>query len=112
MLHLLYILAFTIVAFFAISNLIRSLITLSVDSRRSYSGSRSNQDYSRKVETNGFSTISHPELLDNQGKRINEPLLVMRSVSVEDARQKLDAIYNSSPNASNNSNKSETEEDT
>ena len=48
----------------------------------------------------------HPELLDERGRPINEPLLVMRSVSVEDARQQLDAIYNSSPNP-----KKETEEE-
>jgi hypothetical protein len=42
---------------------------------------------------------SHPELLDDAGQPINEPLLVIRSVTVEDARQQLDAIYNSSPGA-------------
>jgi len=51
MLHLLYILAFTVIAFLTINNLIRSLI------------------------------------------------LVIRSLTVEDARQQLDAIYNSSPSA-------------
>jgi len=35
--------------------------------------------------------------LDNAGKIIREPLLVMRSINVEDARQQLDAIYESSP---------------
>jgi hypothetical protein len=40
---------------------------------------------------------SHPELLDEAGQPINEPLLVIRSLTVEDARQQLDAIYNSSP---------------
>jgi hypothetical protein len=28
---------------------------------------------------------------------INEPLLVMRSMTVEDAREQLDALYRSSP---------------
>ncbi|MGK7933048.1 MAG: DUF2973 domain-containing protein, partial [Microcystaceae cyanobacterium] len=46
------------------------------------------------------------ELLDERGQPINEPLLVMRSVSVEDARQQLDALYNASP-----SSKKETEEE-
>jgi hypothetical protein len=41
--------------------------------------------------------VPHPELLDDTGKPINEPLLVMRSMTVEDAREKLDAIYKSSP---------------
>jgi len=39
----------------------------------------------------------HPELLDSAGKFIKEPLLVMRSINVEDARQQLDALYESSP---------------
>ena len=101
MLHIIYILAFTIIAMIAITNLIRSLVTLSVDTQRMYPAngnlsqsapiSRRNSVSSRKV---------HPELLDEQGKVIEEPLLVMRSVSVEDARQQLDALYNSSPQKS------------
>jgi hypothetical protein len=39
----------------------------------------------------------HPEMLDENGRVINEPLLVMRSMTVEDARERLDAIYRSSP---------------
>ena len=42
---------------------------------------------------------SHPELLDEAGQPSNGPLLVIRSLTVEDARQQLDAIYNSSPSA-------------
>lgn len=89
MLHLVYILAFTIIAFLTISNLIRSLITVSMDSQRSYSGKKSN--------LYGGKGVPHPELLDEKGIPINEPLLVMRSVSVEDARQQLDALYKASP---------------
>jgi hypothetical protein len=100
MLHLIYILAFTIIAFIAISNLIRNLITLSMDSQRLYppnnQASASQQSISGRNNFRSSKTI-HPELLDEQGKPINEPLLIMRSVSVEDARQQLDAIYNSSP---------------
>ncbi|ELR98882.1 DUF2973 domain-containing protein [Gloeocapsa sp. PCC 73106] len=87
MLHLLYILAFTVIAFLAISNLIRSLINVSYASTRSYP----NQ------ETKQTNFVTHPELIDDRGRVIKEPLLVMRSVSVEDARQKLDALYNASP---------------
>ena len=47
----------------------------------------------------GYPMTSHPELLDESGQLINEPLLVIRSLTVEDARQQLDAIYNSSPSA-------------
>jgi hypothetical protein len=95
MLHLLYIFAFTIIAFLAISNLIRSLITLSTEAGRSYSPQR--RTYG---QGNGMSLSSrplHPELLDEAGKPVDEPLLVMRSVTVDDARQKLDELYNSSP---------------
>lgn len=95
MLHLLYILAFTIIAFLAISNLIRSLITVSMDSQRRYTNSVTNRR--RKANSYYTSQTLHPELLDKSGNPISEPLLVMRSVTVEDARQQLDALYNSSP---------------
>lgn len=96
MLHIVYILAFTVIAFIAISNLIRSLITVSTSDRRY--GARGNFPN----QTGGYRPISvpHPELLDESGNPVKEPLLVMRSVSVEDARQKLDAIYNASPSQS------------
>ena len=109
MLHLLYVLAFTLIAFVAVSNLIRSLITISTDSQRYY-GSKSNSSISQNSHPNDpvvsrFSPLTHPELLDDSGKPINEPLLVMRSVTVEDARKQLDAIYDASP-----SNKKEMED--
>ena len=89
MLHLLYMLAFTTIAFIAISNMIRSLITISTQPQRRYPN-RSKALASRSIP-------SHPELLDDRGNPIDEPLLVMRSVSVEDAREQLDALYNASP---------------
>ncbi len=95
MLHLLYIIAFTIIAFLAVSNLIRSLITVSLDSQRRYSGMGN-----ARTNPYGLSQTLHPELLDDSGQPINEPLLVMRSVTVEDARQQLDALYNASPSQS------------
>lgn len=94
MLHLIYILLFTVIALVAISNLIRSLITLSAETQKFYppqynSSNRSSQSRSQKTV--------HPELLDEQGQVIEEPLLVMRSVSVDDARSRLDALYDASP---------------
>ena len=93
MLHLIYILVFTAIALLAVSNLIRSLVTLSAETQKfyppKYNGSSSNQSRSPKKV--------HPELLDESGKVIEEPLLVMRSVSVDDARSRLDALYDSSP---------------
>lgn len=93
MLHLIYILVFTAIALLAVSNLIRSLITLSAETQKfyppRYNGSNGNQFRSEREV--------HPELLDEQGRVIEEPLLVMRSVSVDDARSRLDELYNASP---------------
>ncbi len=103
MLHLVYILAFTTIAFIAISNLIRSLITLSTESQRVYASDHPSSSLKNRsrLGNNGRSLREiHPELLDDQGKVINEPLLVMRSVSVEDAREQLDSIFNASPSKS------------
>lgn len=91
MLHLLYILAFTVLAFLAIGNLIRSMMLLGMESQRSY---RSN---AWSGAASSPRPIPHPELLDDTGNVINEPLLVMRSMTVEDARERLDALYDSSP---------------
>jgi hypothetical protein len=92
MLHLLYILAFTILAFIAVANLIRNLIMFSFDKERTYPSMR-NPYISSKQQF----VPPHPELLDNSGNLIKEPLLVMRSINVDDAREQLDALYESSP---------------
>jgi len=91
MLHLLYILAFTILAFIAVANLIRNLIMFSFDQERIYPHMSNPYASSRKQLT------PHPELLDNSGNLIREPLLVMRSINVDDAREQLDALYEASP---------------
>ncbi len=96
MLHLLYILAFTVLAFLAIANLIRSMLTLGLEAQRGYSGS----GWSAAGASPGRSrqrSVPHPEFLDDTGNVINEPLLVMRSMTVEDAREHLDALFDSSP---------------
>lgn len=96
MFHLLYILAFTVLAILAVGNLIRSLMGLSSDYRYNNwsagdrSGSRSN---SRRKP------VPHPEFLDEAGNVIDEPLLVMRSIGVEDARQQLESLYKNPPEA-------------
>lgn len=103
MLHLLYIFAFTLLAFLAVGNLIRNMMTLGVDSQRSYASrnivSRSGQSRS----------ASHPELLDPSGNMIDEPYLVMRSMTVEDAREQLDALYKSSPGSPNTAEQAQDE---
>lgn len=110
MLHLLYLIAFTAIAFLAIANLIRSLLSVSIDSQRLYPPARKSQAGWGNQQTNPYysqqeKTI-HPELLDERGNPVNEPLLVMRSLTVEDAREQLDALYNWSP-----SNSAETQEE-
>ena len=92
MLHLIYILVFTAIALLAVSNLIRSLVTLSVETQKFYPPQHTGSSRKRSR-----SETVHPELLDEQGKVIEEPLLVMRSVSVDDARSRLDALYDASP---------------
>jgi Protein of unknown function (DUF2973) len=84
MLQVIYLIAFTILAFLAIGNLIRSVVGFSMDAAKPRSGGyryRSN------------SMVPHPELLDDLGNVTNEPLLIMKSISIEDARARLDALY-------------------
>ena len=97
MLHILYILAFTVIAFLAISNLIKSLITLSTDSQRRPATMGNSSTGNRGKASFSSGSVPHPELLDSNGQPINEPLLVMRSVNVDEARQQLDSLYNDSP---------------
>lgn len=103
MLHLLYILVFTILAFVAVGNLIRNMMTLGMESQRSY-GNRGRfvpeGDPSDPLASSRRGRVSHPELLDEHGNVVNEPFLVMRSITVEDARERLDALYNASPGTS------------
>ncbi len=99
MLQLLYIIAFIILAVLAIGNLVRSLFTLGADSQRSYASRGVAESLSNGISSRSGAT-PHPEMLDERGRVINEPLLVMRSMTVEDAREQLDALYNSSPGSS------------
>jgi Protein of unknown function (DUF2973) len=96
MLHILYLIAFTILAFLAIGNLIRNLVQFSVDSQR----------YSAPTQAMQQRSVPHPELLDETGNFTNEPLLVMKSISVDDARARLDALYNDLPSYSADSEES------
>ena len=90
MLHFLYILAFTVLAFLAIGNLIRNLISLGSESQKPFSNNPSGGGVRSQSQNR---PAPHPELLDEQGNVINEPLLVMRSISIRDAREQLDALY-------------------
>ncbi len=89
MLQIIYLIAFTILAFLAIGNLIRSLIGFSMDA--SQPRTMANPHDRNYGFRNGV--VPHPELLDDLGNVTNEPLLIMKSISVEDARTRLDALY-------------------
>ena len=112
MLHLLYILAFTVLAILAVGNLIRSLLTLGIESTRSYPPRSGMSAMGRQNVYGGMPPLSrrpvpHPEFLDDTGNLINEPLLIMRSITVEDAREQLDALYNASPSTPSSENREE-----
>ncbi len=94
MLHLLYILAFTVLAVLAVGNLIRNLMLLGANTQqRSVAPANSG----RPPQT------LHPEMLGDDGQPVREPLLVMKSMTMEDARSRLDALYNASPGSSSSS---------
>jgi hypothetical protein len=96
MLQILYLIAFTILAFLAIGNLIRSLVGFSIDAQRP--GGLGERDPNRNYYNAG--NVPHPELLDSMGNITDEPLLVVKSIGVEAARARLDALYHNSPSNS------------
>ncbi len=104
MLQILYMLAFVVIAFLAVGNLMRSILTLGAEATRPVS------QRSRLSQRAAALRASHPELLDDEGQVIEEPLLVMKSMTVEDARERLDAIYRSSPGGESSSSNAEESE--
>jgi hypothetical protein len=104
MLQILYMLAFVVVAVLAVGNLMRSILTLGAEATRPI------ERRSRLTERAAALRASHPELLDDNGRVIDEPLLVMKSMTVEDARERLDAIYRSSPGGESSSSSAEESE--
>lgn len=99
MLHALYIVAFAVLSVLAVGNLFRNMMLLGADARRSPSKSSANGSSSGPRRR----SASHPEMLDEQGRVVEEPLLVMRSISLEDAREQLDALYEGSSRSSEES---------
>lgn len=97
MFHFLFMLAFGIIATVAIANLVRSFMMLSNETRV-YPNFQGNNP----ARTQRPRPTPHPEMIDELGQPINEPLLVMRSLDVEDARQRLDNLYNASPSGEAN----------
>lgn len=93
--HVVYIIAFAVLAIMAIANLVRNLILLGGNAR----SPQSPRSYGGQQNASGDRPMPHPELLDQDGQVIREPLLVMRSISVNDAREQLDALYNGNGSA-------------
>lgn len=91
-LHLLYLLAFTLLAFIAVGNLIRNILRLGRDAGRNPATMTDNP-----TPRSQFVGPIHPEMLDDRGQPIREPLLVMKSISLEDARDRLKSLYEASP---------------
>ncbi len=80
MLQLLYCIAFGAITFLALRNLLSNLLTL---------GKAEQQPRPRRAP--------HPELIDDQGNLTSEPLLVIRSTNLEEARSRLDQLFQESP---------------
>ena len=90
MFHALYILAFLVLTAIAVSNLVRNMMMLGADTRRQ-------PQRQGNSGTPAQGSVSHPEMLDDTGRVTKEPLLVMRSISLQDARQQLEALYDGKP---------------
>lgn len=96
MLHALYLIAFAVLSVLAVGNLIRNLMLLGSDARRGPRNTYGGNGTSGRSNN----SIPHPEMLDETGRVVDEPLLVMKSISLEDAREQLDALYDSSAGSS------------
>jgi len=95
-LHLLYVLVFTVLAVLAVSNLIRNMFTLGRDMQ----GKEPSPWSDNRPSTAPRGPVPHPELLDDSGKILDEPLMVMRAMPIDDVRSQLDALYDASPSGS------------
>ncbi len=89
MLQILYIVAFSVLAIFAIVNLIGNMIALAQNEARpraSWAADRSDR----------VPMVIHPEMFDEAGNITTEPLLAVRSLDLDEARARLDDLYESS----------------
>jgi hypothetical protein len=102
MLQALYLIAFAVLAVLAAINLIRNLFMLGSDATR-----ESHKPFGTGRSSQSNTSTPHPELLDEQGRLVEEPLLVMKSISLEDAREQLDALFNNGNSESNSDSEAE-----
>ncbi|NJL45006.1 MAG: DUF2973 domain-containing protein [Leptolyngbyaceae cyanobacterium SM2_3_12] len=103
--HIVYIIAFAVLAILAITNLVKNLIMLGSNARNAQPSTPYSGGYRSEA---GGRPVPHPELLDEEGQVIREPLLIMRSISMKDAREQLDALYNGTPPDDGDDNGSES----
>lgn len=96
-LHLLYVLVFTVLAVVAVSNLIRNMFILGRDMQGQDPSPWSDN---KQTPPPAKRPTPHPELLDDAGKVVDEPLMVMRAMPIDDVRSQLDALYDASPSGS------------
>lgn len=83
MLQILYLVAFAIIFVLTMRNLVGSLFTLGLEQQRPPRPRRR--------------PVPHPELVDEHGELTDEPLLVIRQTSLDEARSRLDSLYRESP---------------
>lgn len=83
MLQLLYLSAFAAISYLVIRNLIVNLIAMG----------RNQMQPPALGNRNRPKASIHPELFDDDGNVTDEPLLVIRSANLEEARDRLDALY-------------------
>ncbi|MGK7909162.1 MAG: DUF2973 domain-containing protein [Synechococcus sp.] len=81
MLQILYLTAFAAISFLVIRNLVMNLVAMS------------RNEMQPPALRNKPRVPVHPELLDEDGNVTDEPLLVIRSANLEEARDRLDALY-------------------
>ncbi len=83
MLQILYLIAFALISFLALRNLVGSLVTLGAEQQ--------------KAPRRRRRPVPHPELINDDGEVTDEPLLVIRQTSLDEARSRLDSLYYESP---------------
>ena len=89
MLHALYIIAIAVLSVLGFCILIRNILMFGTDTRRE----PRNAGFGNGTGNGSKRSVHHPEMLDEAGRVLDEPLLVMKSISIEDAREQLDALY-------------------